>query len=716
MSQEPAPGAANRIGGQATVAVSVQARDIRTLTIHPAATATDGGPPPVPYQLPPVPMAFTGRTAEVETLSHWFRTQPAHGVRVAAVSGVAGVGKTALAAFWLHQIRAHFGGGQLYADLRGHAPEGPARTDEVLVRLLRSYRTGPLPATVDELSAWWRSVTAARPGQSVCVLLDNAASAEQIRPLLPGGDGHLVVVTSRELLAALARDGAHLHQLRPLDPRAATEYLARCLGSGRINRELDAARRIAAATSGLPLALGLAVSVLAGHPDQPLAELLTPTAGPVAAPPPRPEDLEGALMASLDDTYWRLPRGVARVYRKLGMLPLPETDTALTAAACNLPPGEAEQALRALSAARLLEDVADHPVRGRVYRLHDAVRPHARAQAQREDTDGTADEVLHRALDWLQTGATAAEQTLTPAHRRLKRELAYPPAQPVVLTQRAEALAWLDGQQTQLMAAIRAGHAAGLYSCVWMLVWALWPLWHYSQVYSLWFEAHELGIDAAQRDGVPLPERELVNTLGVGLRSAGRYDAAIEAFARVRAMAAAAADAAGQAQAVHELGVAHHGTGRRDEAHELLLTARQQRIELGDLRGQALTDIVLGEIALDDGRPDQAISRFTAARALLLQVEDPHNAARALAWLGRAHARSGDAQVALDHGRTAVEEFTRAGSRRWTGRSLEMLGQSTHEAGTPEAARGLFTRALSVYEPFSSGDADRLRGRLSDLP
>ncbi|MFF4531609.1 hypothetical protein ACFY1P_20350 [Streptomyces sp. NPDC001407] len=710
-------GVANAIEGQATVSTSVQARDISTLHVHPAPTATDATPP-VPYQLPPVPVAFTGRNADVEDLSQWLREQPSHGVRLASLSGAGGVGKTALATWWLHRLRHQFPGGQLFADLRGHAADGPARTDEVLVRLLRSCRTGPLPATTEELSAWWRSVTAARPDKPVCLLLDNAASAEQIRTLLPGGDGHLVVVTSRELLADLARDGARLHQLRPLDPAAASEYLARCLGSGRITREPDAARQIAATTLGLPLALGLVVTELAAHPGRPLADLLTSSAGPDAgaAPRHRADSLEGAMAHGLDRVYWHLPRDVARVYRRLALLPLPETDTALTAAICNLTAEEAHQALRALSAARLLEDVADHPVRGRVHRLHDASRAHARAQARHEDTDGTAEEVLHRALDWFQTGATAAEEVLTPAHRRLDRPLAYPPAQPITFTQRTEALAWLDGQQTQLMAAIRAGHAAGLYPCVWMLVWALWPLWHHSQAYSLWLEAHRLAVDAAHRDRAGLPHRALLNTYGVGLRSAGQHDAAIEAFTRVRDMATAAADAAGQAQAVHELGVAHHGAGRRRQAHDLLLTARQQRVELDDLRGQALTDIVLGEISLDDSQPDQAITRFTTARALLLQVDDPHNAARALAWLGRAHALSSDTQVALDHGRTAVEEFTQAGSRRWIARSLEMLGQTNHEAGHVPAARDLFTQSLNTYEPFSSRDADRLRGRLRDLP
>ncbi|MFI1973345.1 tetratricopeptide repeat protein [Streptomyces cinnamoneus] len=416
------------------------------------------------------------------------------------------------------------------------------------------------------------------------------------------------------------------------------------------------------------------------------------------------------MTIGLDRSYWNLPRGVPRVYRRLGFLPLPQTDIALTAAASNLTPDEAHHALHALSTAGLLEDVADHPVRGRIWQLHDEVRVHARAQAAREDTSGTAEETLHRSLDWYQSGATAAEQLLTPAHRTVDRPLAYPPAQSLTFTERAEALAWLDGQQAQLMAAIRAGHAAGLYTSVWRLVWALWPLWHYGQVYSLWLEAHELALDAAQRDGAPLAQREILNTLGVGLRSAGRHDAAIGVFSRVRDMALMAADTAGQAR------VAHHGVGRRREAAELLQQARQQRVELGDSRGQALTDIVLGEIALDDSRPDEAIARFTTARALLLEEEDPHNAGRALAWLGRAHAHRGDFQIALDHGRTSIEELTRAGSRRWVGRSVEMLGQSAHESGHAQGARELFEQAMAAYEGFSSSDVERLRTRLRAVP
>ncbi|MFI9202772.1 hypothetical protein [Streptomyces sp. NPDC053048] len=220
----------------------------------------------------------------------------------------------------------------------------------------------------------------------MCLLLDNATSADQIWPLLPGGHGHLVAVTSRELLAGLARDGAALHQLRLRDPEAATEYLARCLGSGRIAREPDAARQITAATHGLPLALGLAVTELAAHPGRPLTDILAPSAHPGPGPAPRqrrPDSPEGAMTTGLDRTYWNLPRDVARVYRRLGLLPLPETDTALTAAACNLPAGEADRALRALSAARLLEDVADQVAgTGRCPRTSSTTRPSSRPRGK----------------------------------------------------------------------------------------------------------------------------------------------------------------------------------------------------------------------------------------------------------------------------------------------------------------------------------------------
>ncbi|MFE2639435.1 tetratricopeptide repeat protein [Streptomyces scopuliridis] len=730
-TERPATGGYRTVGntmsGGTVHGPTIQAGTIDTLTIHQAPFV-----PPIPRQLRPVPPSFTDRTEDLDAMMARLGSLPPYAVRVVVISGTGGIGKSTLGSKVLHVLADRFPGGQLYADLRGDSADGPARTSDVLGQFLRALRPGAHPTSAEELGAWWRSATAEHPNRPLAVLLDSAASAEQVRALLPGGGGHLVVVTSREPLADLAGEGAVLHRLGPLHPAAARQYLTLCLGPQRIAREPQAADHIAQLSAGMPLAMALAVQELAAHPDRSLLDATAALSGNHAqlrAGRPALTHQEAAITAALDHAYWALRRDNAAVYRRMGALFALDFDAALTAAVCDLTQPAAGAALRVLHDAHLIEAVNDgeDPLRGRVYRFHDAARAHARQRTGAEAAAGEEDETRRRGLDFYLAAATAAERLLTPTHRHLARDYSYPPAEPATFADdHATALAWLEAQRYNLIAAIRTAAAAGIDTMVWQLAHAIWPLLRSSHDYDLWDESHELGLAAAARCGNRSAEREMLGTWAVGLRSAARHDDAERAFSRVLAMAREDGDERSEAQALHELGSVHLAAGRMEKAQGFLLQARERRVELGAAardereqlaycRGVALTDICLGQVLIGLGRSGEAIGTLTSARNTLLRIPDPLDAGRALAWRSRAHAENGDLAKGEAEGREAAAEFATIGTPRWSAHSLELLGQTLQAGGHRDQARALYQQAIRIYAPISRRDEQRVLRRLQEV-
>ncbi|MFD6464846.1 hypothetical protein [Streptomyces goshikiensis] len=687
---------------------SVQAGTIGAVRLHQPRHE-----PSTPRQLRPVAPAWTDREREQSQLTRWIETQPEDAVPIAVLTGPVGIGKTALAERLLHGLSARYPGGQLHVDLRGQTPGGPARPGEVLGRLLRSILPGPLPAGAEELAAWWRSATAARP--PMCLLLDGASHADQIHRLLPGGSGHLVVATSRIPLPELAHHGAATLALNPLDHAAARSYLTRCLGRHRAQQEPEAVNELIRLTAGLPLALALSTTQLARHPDRPLSaavRALSERRRWTASTSPAP-DLPGAIVTSaLDTAYADLSRPAARLYRKLAQLPVQSVDGSLASAVALLTPAEAAGLLEEVATGGLLLRDDVHPVRGAVYRYSGSALAHARDHAAREETDGAESEARRRAADWYLAATTAAERLLTPGHRQLDRTYVYPAEHPLVLRDRAAALSWLGAQSANLFAVIRAAHAAGSYGTVWQLVHAMWPWWRADRMYDAWIDAHRLGLEAARLHNHDLAVQEMTSTLGIGLRGARAFDAAGRCFTDVLAAARVRGDVRGEAQALHELGATAYEAGQQHDAQGYLEQARGLCEIQGDRRGVALTGLLLGQILLRGGDLGNAVEVLTAARTALLEADDPHGAARALAWLGRAHSAAGHHKEAEESGLTANREFVECGSRWWSARSLEMLGQSAAAAGRADDARSLYGQALERYTSISPLDTERLRGQL----
>ncbi|MEU3727347.1 BTAD domain-containing putative transcriptional regulator, partial [Streptomyces sp. NPDC031705] len=348
------------------------------------------GPPEAPQLLPRWPRGFTGRTGELAELD---RAAAGDTAPILMLTGSAGVGKTALALHWAHRHRADFPGGRLFADLHGYSPL-PARDTASVLReflLALGVPTERMPDSAPALGARYRELTR---GRRMLVVLDNARDSAQVRPLLPGGDACVTLVTSRSRLGELVvSDAARPVPVRELPAAQSTELLAAVLGPDAVAAEPEAAVRLARLCDGLPLALRLAAARLATRPHRGLAAF----AGELADEHTRLDLLNvgsTGVAAALGLTVQHLPEAARRMFHRLGPHTAAALDVPTAAALAGCLPSQAASALDQLAAAQLVVEAGP-----RSYVLHDLVRLYARSLSPGHDPEG-----LLRLLDhWLRT-------------------------------------------------------------------------------------------------------------------------------------------------------------------------------------------------------------------------------------------------------------------------------------------------------------------------
>jgi hypothetical protein len=425
-----------------------------------------------PAQLPQDVPGFAGRQAALAQLDALLPAagEPANTVVISAVSGTAGVGKTALAVYWAHQVRRRFPDGQLYVNLRGFDPSGSVMEPVEAVRgFLDALGVAPqrIPAGIDAQTALYRSLLAER---RMLLVLDNACDAAQVRPLLPGAAGCLVLVTSRNRMSGLvATDGAHPLSLDLLTAAEARQLLARRLGADRIANEPRAVEEIIERCARLPLALTVVAARAATHPRFPLASL----AADLRESNSGLDALAGGdpatdVRAVFSWSYRTLSAPAAWLFRLFGLHPGPDISLPAVASLAGLPPATVRPLLTELTRVHL---VVEH-VPGR-YTLHDLLLAYAAAQANAIDPPEQREAATVRVLDHYLHSAHTAHLVLQP-HRE---PITLAPPQPGVTPERpgtAEtALAWFNTERPVLLAAIdRAARAEwDIYTC--QLAWTV---------------------------------------------------------------------------------------------------------------------------------------------------------------------------------------------------------------------------------------------------
>ncbi|MET7477557.1 tetratricopeptide repeat protein [Streptomyces sp. NPDC005648] len=679
----------DEFGSRNELSGTVHGASIQAGVVHGGIRVVSGTGPagPTPWQFPPS-VRMVDRSEELAALErHRSLALREERPALVAVSGLGGVGKTALALRWLRTLRPHFPGGQLYADLGAQSPGGPASPAEVLGRFLRALGvpSPEVPTALAERTALYRSLT---EGRRLVVLLDDAATAAQVRPLLPTGK-NVTAVTSRSRLPGLVVDGCLPVQVQPLAAEAAVELLADTLSDDRVAAQPDAARTLVELCAGLPLAVRVAGARLAARPERGITTMVRALAEERDRLEALAIDGDHDVRAALDLSYRALPPPAARLYRLLGLHPGPEFGGAVAQALC----ANAEPLLETLHDASLLLDAGDER-----HRFHDLVRLHAATKAEEDEPPHERVAALRRIADHYLASATRAEELIDPQHRTMARDFGPGPVVTADVGEDAQsALDWLERELPALMAVLRQARPAGFPTVAWQLADALWPLFLRRKFYDDWSAAHDEGLSAARESGDAAAECRMLTSGGVGQLGAGNHERALEMFERAARLFLDADDRLGHARTLNYRGLALQRLGRLGEATDRFRRAARELPEQGDPRAGALALLNLADVALTTGDAEAAVRHADAARTTLDAEGDAYNAARASVLLGRAHLAPGRLEEAARQVSYALETLRGMGAGYEVARALGVLAEVAERRGEVRAARDHYREALELY-------------------
>lgn len=706
--------------------------------LHLTTTAEPTGAP-APAQLRAAPACWADRVAELQTLTgfttpsatrlHDGRTgsdngapdddQDADARTLIVITGPGGVGKTGLALRWLHQRRARYRDGQLFADLGAFSGSVPRDPAQVLEAFLRALGIAVAPPHIEEQSALFRSAAA---GRRLIILLDNAASAAQVRPLLPGSGHCLVVVTSRRTLPGLRIEGAQYLELAPLDETGALDLLTAMGGRDRA-ADPHAARALVAQCGRLPLALTACAAHLATRPHTTVSQLV----GHLADERTRLTHLHALLEDDMNDnttdgtgadpsvtaafttSYNALPTsGAQRMYRLLALHPGPDISVDLAASAAAVQPQETERLLETLTRARLLAE--DPPGR---FRFHDLARLHARGTSEDVDSDIIRRNTSSRITTRLLQVAVAAQRTINPGRWYLGPHFSEPPV--IDFPDSASALDWLDTERSNLMAVLQQAHDHGDHTSAWELAEAMWGLFTHHKRYTLFLKAHQIGLAAAEAIGDLRAQARMLEGLASYYSNVNDFTEAAASAQQALELERRAGHRIGEASAYDMLGIAQLALGQLDLAADSFGRARDIHDQLGRPRGAALMTRHLGEVAARAGDHERAVEYYTQAADYFgthageryLHARALSHRALSLLEVGRLDDAHADLLQAMDLAQQVDAPHEQANIHT----ALARLAKTRRDA----AARDRHLRqALDLYRQLGAPQADRIAEQLAE--
>jgi tetratricopeptide (TPR) repeat protein len=570
------------------------------------------------------------------------------------VVGTAGVGKTSLAVHWAHRVVDEFPDGQLYVNLHGYDPGPPTSPEEVLGRFLRAMGVPAesIPIDLESRAALYRSRLA---GRRLLIVLDNAANVGQVRPLLPGIAGCLVIVTSRSRLSGLvARDGAHRLTLGVLPDEDAVELLRSVTSNYRGADALGDLEELARLCARLPLALRIAAERAISRPQTPLRDLIADLRDESA--------LWEALTADGDDeadavrtvfawSYRALSKDAGRLFRLLGLHPGPDFGASAAAALAGMPVGRVRRLLDDLVGAHLLEQ----PRRDR-FQFHDLLRMYAADQVRAEEPAQESRLAVQRVLLWYLHTSDMALAQLVPAARRI--ELTTPEMSIAANTFQdyAEASTWYEDERPSLRAAVRVAEEMAIHTIAWQLPAVLYPIYAERNQFDEWIATSFIALGAV---------RQL-------------------------------ADRAGEAEILESLGKAHAQAANRQLGIEYQTAALAIRRDIGDRYGELVSTNAIGLAQLRGRELEAALANFLATNAVALELENDYWTAISLNNIANVRIELEQFDQAQPLLNQALSIYRRLGIRGSQGDALRGLSHVHRGLGQPEQAASLIQEALTI--------------------
>ena len=661
----------------------------------PPSTARRGAR--VPRRLPPSPDGFVGRTGELAALEAAAQVTGDSGrAAIAVVHGTGGIGKTSLVVRWAHRVADRFPDGRLLLDLRGYgagAPLTPHHALGVLLAGLGVHRD-LIPADTDERRALWPEVLA---GRRFLLVLDNALSVEQVRPLLPGPGG-TVVITSRNRLSGLTiREGARSVPLPEMSVEESRRLLGGAVGPERAAAEPEALDRLAGACGRLPLALRVVAELLSRHPDVPLAHF----AGEFTRDGAGTAGLDALAVA--DDpasdprtvfswSYRELDAAQARLFRMSSLVPGGRVGAAEAAALTSRPLVETRAALAALAALHLLEE--ESPGR---YRAHDLLREYAVERATAEESPTDLDAALERLLQWYLHATAAAVRTRDSNWFVLAAPTGEPPAPvPDFGGDTTRASDWLDEWCADLVAAVTRTAAHGHGALGVLIADQLRPYYWVSLRMPEWEATAEAAMRAAEAYG-DASQRGAARLCLADFHAHGnRPDLAVPLYREAGALAARSGRPDLQAASLNNLAGVLWRAGRLAESAECLTRVLQLNRRLGRSGGEYRNRSNLATVCLRLGRTQEAYDHLVRALELArTSAERSHgsiNLAAAAGALGRFDESLRYARSALPDVRATKDVTWEADCLSYMAEVHRDLGRETEARDAVEAARNLVRR------------------------
>jgi tetratricopeptide (TPR) repeat protein/transcriptional regulator with XRE-family HTH domain len=664
-----------------------------------------GGTAAATRTLPRDVASFTGRQQELQELLNAMADAAVPGglVGVRAIGGMAGVGKTAFAVHAAHRLADRFPGGQIFLPLHGHTPgQQPVDPVDALASLLLTtgVPASQIPPGLEARMALWRDRLAEK---QLLLLLDDAASSEQVRPLLPGVGGSLVLVTSRRHLSAL--DDATAVSLDTLPSGEAAALLVRLAGRPGMSPDDPAVGEITRLCGFLPLAIGMVARQLHHHPAWSLAG----RAAELAAAVDRLELMTTenlSVAAAFDLSYADLTADQQRVFRRLGLHPGTDADAYAIAALDGTDLAAARRGLNALYDQYLLAE----PAAGR-YRLHDLIREHARALAGRVEPGGAREGAVARLLDYYQHTAARADALVA---RQARPALGSVDGEPAVtapdLADRGQALAWVRAERANLLACLEHATATGQDAQVIALTAGIAGLLRLDGPWTEAINRHTAAVQSARYLGDRLGEAGALNDLGDVRRLTGDYPGAIQALEEALAIYRDVGDQLGEANVLQYLAGVRRPTGDLRGAMQALEEALAIYRNLGDRLGQANALNNLGDVRrMTDDYPGAA-QALEQALAIYCDLGDRFGQANALNYLGDVRRMTGDYPAAARAQEQALGIYRDLGNRLGQAGALSYLGYVRRMTGEYREAAQALEESLDIYHDLGNrlGQANAL--------